>query len=76
MRIAIAGTGSIGRRHIEQLQGLHPNIDWFFVSWCDSYSEALEAEIFTSLRSALYRTIDALIIATPSSKHADLMVMA
>ena len=39
----------------------------------DCYSEALEAEIFPSLRSALCRTIDALIIATPSSKHADLI---
>ena len=76
MRIAIAGTGSIGRRHIGELQSLFSNIEWVFLrdhGRRDEYSESLQAQVFTGLQSALFRNIDALIIATPSSKHADLI---
>ena len=78
MRIAIAGTGSIGRRHIDQLQILLSEVQWVFLrdhGKSDDYSNLLGAEVFTGLQSALSRDIDALIIATPSSKHADLIAL-
>ena len=51
------------------------NIEWVFLRDHGRriYSESLQAQVFTGLQSALFRNIDALIIATPSSKHADLI---
>ena len=74
MRIAVAGTGSIGRRHIEQLSTLLPSISWVLLRDAgndDGYSDGLGAEVFSSLEAASLRPLDALVIANPSSLHAD-----
>ena len=74
MRIAIAGTGSIGRRHIEQLSILLPSVSWVLLRDAgndDAYSDGLGAEVFSSLEAASLRPLDALVIANPSSLHAD-----
>ncbi len=77
MRIAVAGTGSIGRRHIEQLAFLLPTVSWALLRDTgnyDAYSEGLGASVFSSLEAASHQPLDALVIANPSSFHADFVL--
>ena len=76
MRIAVAGTGSIGRRHISNLQDLLPAFSCVLIrrnSFSDSFSHSLNAEVVSDLAGALQKPLDALLIATPSHLHADLV---
>ena len=77
MRIAVAGTGSIGRRHITQLQLLLPHLQLVLLrtnGHVDAYAEALHAEGVPDLSAALRQPLDALVIATPSDLHAELVL--
>jgi predicted dehydrogenase len=74
MRIAVAGTGSIGRRHIAQLQALLPGLRLVLLradARVDAYAEALQAEVVPNLDAALQQPLDALVVATPSALHAE-----
>jgi predicted dehydrogenase len=77
MRIAVAGTGSIGRRHISQLQLLLPHLQLVLLrtnGQVDAYAEAQHAEVVPDLAAALLQPLDALVIATPSNLHAELVL--
>jgi predicted dehydrogenase len=77
MRIAVAGTGSIGRRHIAHLQALLPDLQLVLLrahGRIDAYAEAQHAEVLPDLAAALHQPLDALVIATPSDLHADLVL--
>lgn len=77
MRIAIAGTGSIGRRHVMQLMLLMPEISWVFIRESvrnDSFAESLKAELVPNFEAALDIPLDALIVANPSFLHADFVL--
>ena len=77
MRIAVAGTGSIGRRHIKQLAFLLPNVSWALLrdtGNSDAYSDGLGASVYSSLEAAMHQPLDALVIANPSSYHADFVL--
>ena len=76
MRIAVAGSGSIGRRHISNLQELVPNLSFALIrkdSRKDHYSNSIGAQVFPDLESAISPSLDALLIATPSDLHAELI---
>ena len=75
MRIAVAGTGSIGRRHIVNLQQLLPSLQIVLIRkpvYQDALSLSLNACTVETIDEAIKLDIDGLIIATPSSEHADL----
>lgn len=77
MRIAVAGTGSIGRRHISNLRDLLPDFSCVLLrrnSCSDSYAQLLNAEVVTCLTVALQQPLDALLVATPSDLHAELVL--
>ena len=77
MRIVVAGTGSIGRRHINQLQALLPAVRWVLLrneTEYDDYAKALQAEVVPTLAAALADHADALVIATPSAFHSKLVL--
>ena len=76
MRIAVAGTGSIGTRHIDNLRHLLPSLQIVLIRkpvYQDPLSVSLQASIVETLDEAINHDIDGLIIATPSSQHADLV---
>lgn len=79
MRIAVAGSGSIGQRHIASLQAMMPQLSLVLLrsdARSDTYAEALNAEVVPNLATALQQNLDALVIATPSSFHAELVLQA
>lgn len=72
MKIAITGTGSIGQRHIRNLQTLCPTAR--FVFWresgrIDAISEALHAPVVSDTVALDAQAPDAIVIATPSALH-------
>lgn len=74
MHILIAGTGSIGRRHIANIQQLVPNCTFTLIrsqASQDSYSFSLGALVVPSFKEALRHQIDLFIIATPSALHLE-----
>ena len=76
MKIVVAGTGSIGQRHIRNLQTLRPETDFVLYRESgheDAMSRALDAPVVTSLGALAGIKPDALIIATPSALHGDLL---
>jgi predicted dehydrogenase len=77
MRFAVAGTGSIGRRHIAQLQALVPQASWVLLraeGRRDALADGLQAEVLPSLTAARAVPLDALVIATPSALHSELVL--
>lgn len=79
MRVLIAGTGSIGKRHIRNLRELDPE-STFVLLRADGREDELSAE----LKAPVVRTFDAalayepvaLVLATPSALHAELLIPA
>ncbi|CAE06958.1 possible oxidoreductase, GFO/Idh/MocA family protein [Parasynechococcus marenigrum WH 8102] len=58
---------------------LIPDISWVFVRDCvrnDVFAESLKAELVPNLQAALDIPLDALIIANPSSLHAEFVLSA
>ncbi|EAU71037.1 possible oxidoreductase, GFO/Idh/MocA family protein [Synechococcus sp. BL107] len=77
MRIGIAGTGSIGRRHLANLEKLCPGIKIVVLRngiTSDTYIESIDADKVTSLKIAEDEKLDAIIIANQSAKHANLII--
>jgi len=79
MRVLIAGTGSIGQRHIRNLRDLRPDCGLVLLR-ADGREDALSAElcapVVRSLEQAMRYAPAALILATPSALHADLLLPA
>lgn len=76
MLIVIFGTGSIGRRHIANLQTLVPNVRFIFVrekSRKDNFSRSLDAQVVENVSSAIELKPDAAVISTPSSLHVEVI---
>lgn len=76
MRIAVAGSGSIGRRHIVNLHQLLPSLQIVLIRmpvYQDALSLSLNACTVETIDEAIKLDIDGLIVATPSSEHADLV---
>lgn len=77
MKIVIVGTGSIGRRHIENILRVEPKAEFIFLRQSgrhDSLSEGLGARVVTSVEQAVKFNPDCAIIATPSSLHTDFVL--
>ena len=72
LRALIFGTGSIGRRHIANLQALRPDTVFAFVRADlrrDALAEELGAEVLADAAAGLAWQPDLAIIATPSDLH-------
>lgn len=79
MKFVIAGTGSIGQRHIRNLQELDPECVFVLLrsdGRADALSISLAAPVVRNLDEALEHAPDALIIATPSALHYHLLLPA
>ncbi len=78
MKILIAGFGSIGRRHFQNLKKLGQRDVLFLRSGRSNLpTEELEGHIVeTDLMIALEHKPDALIVATPTAKHLDIAIPA
>ena len=75
-RALIAGTGSIGRRHVATLRTLRPDLRFALLradARRDAYSRELDAEVFSTLETALAWGPDLAVIATPTDLHAALI---
>ncbi len=75
-RILVAGTGSIGRRHIGNLRRLRPAARFALLrdgARCDSFSDELAAEVFATLPEALCWAPQLAVIATPSDRHVEVL---
>lgn len=71
-RLALAGLGSIGRRHLRMLKVLRPEVEVILVrsghgrNWPEL---SLSQETVGSIEEAIAKGIDAAIISSPSSYH-------
>lgn len=77
MRILVAGTGSIGRRHIINIQHLQPDVQFIVLrkdGRIDSFVKEIGALVVTDVEEALSKSPDCAIIATPSTLHFDLLL--
>lgn len=73
-RVLVVGTGSIGRRHIANLQSLRPGVHWGLLrdgGRRDDFSDSLGAEVFGSLECAMAWKPDLAVVATPSDRHIE-----
>jgi predicted dehydrogenase len=79
MRIAIAGTGSIGRRHIRNIQKFVADCEFVLIredGADDAYSRELRAQVFRSIQHAIPTGLDAVVVATPSALHLTTLASA
>jgi predicted dehydrogenase len=75
--VLIAGTGSIGRRHVNSLRQLAPKARFVFLrrqASPDAYSETLGARVVANLDDALEMSPHCAVVAGPSVHHAELIV--
>lgn len=75
-RILVAGTGSIGRRHIGNLRRLRPGARFLLLrdgARRDAYADELGAEVVGTLDEALQRRPQLAVVATPSDRHAEIL---
>lgn len=71
-RILVAGTGSIGRRHIANARDLWPDVAIALVrrdGQTDDYSRSLDARVFAGWGHAARWEPEIAVIATPSDAH-------
>lgn len=76
MRILIAGSGSIGRRHVANLQALCPQVRFVVLrrdAYHDAWSDALGAEVVSDVGVAIATRPDFAVVATPSARHIDVL---
>lgn len=74
MRILVLGTGSIGRRHIANLQLLAAEPDFVLLREAgrmDDFSAMLGAPVAATMAEALSHRPDMAVIATPSHMHCE-----
>jgi predicted dehydrogenase len=76
IRILIAGLGSIGRRHLRNLQNLGINDILLLRTKDEPLEEAKELTVFTKLDEALRCEPDVVVISTPSAFHLDVALPA
>jgi predicted dehydrogenase len=72
----VAGTGSIGRRHIDSIRRLRPQANFVFLrreAARDDFSRKLGAAVVASLKDGLAHRPDVAVVAGPSSTHAALI---
>jgi len=77
MRPLIIGTGSIGQRHIQNLQSPHAVSQFLLLrdrAREDDFSRSLEANVVGDMEAALSCAPDFAVIATPSARHIDSLV--
>lgn len=77
VKILVAGTGSIGRRHIRSIQALHPTARFVLLrrdAREDEFSRGIDAQVVARVDAALAAAPECAVIATPSSEHAALVV--
>ncbi len=77
MRPLIIGTGSIGQRHIRNLQDLDVTAQFLLLrdkAYEDDFSRSLDAKVYGDMDQALAEKPDFALIATPSGKHMDALV--
>lgn len=75
-RVLVAGTGSIGQRHIRNLLHLRPDVRIALLrdgARQDAYAQSLGAEVFSSLEEALAWQPHLAVIATPSDLHREVI---
>jgi predicted dehydrogenase len=75
-RVLVAGTGSIGRRHIKNLRALRPQLQFALLrdgGRQDEFSAALHAPVFSKLDEVLAWQPQLAVVATPSDRHAELI---
>ncbi|QNG29039.1 Gfo/Idh/MocA family protein [Synechococcus sp. LTW-R] len=79
LNIAVAGTGSIGKRHISEIEKLTSRVNWTFVrenKTHDQFSLEKQASLVSSVRQALITKPHFLIISNPSFLHAEIIQQA
>ena len=72
----MAGTGSIGRRHICNIQALRPNVSFAFLRDAarrDDFSLTLGDRVFGTIEDAIKWQPDIAVIATPSDRHHEII---
>jgi predicted dehydrogenase len=77
LRVLIAGTGSIGRRHVDSIRNIDPDARFELLRRSgapDDFARSIGARILTDIGAALAARPDVAVIATPSSLHAGLAV--
>lgn len=77
MKWLIAGTGSIGKRHINSIRSLRPESEFVFLragGCIDNLSVELNAQVVASFEDALVLGPDAVVIATPTAFHGPLLL--
>jgi predicted dehydrogenase len=76
VKVLLAGTGSIGRRHVHSIQSLDPSASFLVLRASgaeDDFSRALRATVVRNLLEALQLAPDCVVVATPSHLHAGLV---
>lgn len=76
LRVLVAGTGSIGRRHIGNLLQLCPGAQLGLLrdgARRDDYADGLSAVVFATLDEALAWAPQMAIVATPSDRHHEIV---
>lgn len=77
LRVLVAGTGSIGRRHVRSIRSLAPEATFQLLRRSaerDEFATEIGAGISTNIAQALAAAPDIAIVATPSAQHAELAV--
>lgn len=75
-RILIAGLGSIGLRHLNNLLQLGEKDILLLRTRNEPVKEAPELPVFTNLQEALLQKPDAVIVSNPTSHHMDVALQA
>jgi predicted dehydrogenase len=77
MRVLIVGTGSIGRRHIRNLQALVDQPQFIFMrdsARRDALSDEMDATVVGTFEAAIALRPELAVIATPSIRHLDALL--
>jgi predicted dehydrogenase len=75
-RVLIAGLGSIGRRHLQNLRQLGVHDIHLYRTHPQSLKEAPELPVFTDLRQALECKPQAVIVSNPTAFHMEITLAA
>lgn len=79
LNVLVAGTGSIGRRHVSSIRTLEPDSRLILLRASgaeDDYSREIGATVVADFGAAARLAPDCIVVATPSFLHTDLVVEA